>query len=408
VVSAVALVWIVVGLVGALFAAELAARFDFAHRTGASIFAPPPLPDAAYAQAPAAKTEIRTFGDYLVPHPHVGYVLRPGATYMLAKTTGQTPLINSDGFTDAPWPAVRDPDAYTILFTGGSVAGLLPLHVEASLHERLNRYEAPDGRPLRLLNGALGGWKQPQQLMLFQLMADRIDAVVTLEGFNEMGAIGQAAGDIAYRMDFNPWTQKQLLTLELDTEKLVRRVRAAQVTRLAQTNLALKWSHLAALLARSYARGATQFTPETLDTPWRYPESVDKPARRDAALADYRRYLGLMGHGARALGLPFLALIQPAPAFGKTLTAEERAVVGELNYSRIYATMRETVASLRGEGVAIEDMADVFIGVSETVYVDKVHYNTLGNRIMAEAVVAAIVAHFGLRAKTDQAAETAA
>jgi hypothetical protein len=36
-----------------------------------------------------------------------------------------------------------------------------------------------------VLNGGDGAWKQPQQTILFSLYADFVDAVVTLDGYNE-------------------------------------------------------------------------------------------------------------------------------------------------------------------------------------------------------------------------------
>src|SRR5437660_890635 len=35
-------------------------------------------------------------------------------------------------------------------------------------------------------NGAIGGWKQPQQTIVSLLYGDAFDAIVTLDGFNEL------------------------------------------------------------------------------------------------------------------------------------------------------------------------------------------------------------------------------
>jgi hypothetical protein len=85
------------------------------------------------------------------------------------------------------------------LLTGGSVASQLgqnnlppaPHYLEEELN---NRYVSPSGKPFLVLNGGDGAWKEPQQLILFAMYAGTVDAVLTLDGFNEHYTFMPGAG----------------------------------------------------------------------------------------------------------------------------------------------------------------------------------------------------------------------
>src|SRR5262245_42089841 len=121
--------------------------------------------------------------DSLFPHPYLGFVHHKNPPCGIGN-------VNNIGLWGIDFPSERAADAYVVLLTGGSVAAQLgqiqgppaPRFLELALNER---FRSPNGKPFRVLNGATGAWKQPQQTVLLLLFADAIDAVVTLDGFNE-------------------------------------------------------------------------------------------------------------------------------------------------------------------------------------------------------------------------------
>ena len=62
----------------------------------------------------------------------------------------------------------------------------MPAPAPRFLEEELNRkYTSPTGKPFLVLNGGDGAWKEPQSFILFSMFATSVDAVMTLDGYNE-------------------------------------------------------------------------------------------------------------------------------------------------------------------------------------------------------------------------------
>ena len=116
--------------------------------------------------------------DTLYPHPYLAFVHR--------KDRGIA--VNNIGLMGRDFPYIKDPNKFVILFTGGSVANQFVNHIYEDipyLEYLLKQTFDFDGKEVVVLNGGDGVWKQPQQTILFTLFADVIDAVITLDGFNE-------------------------------------------------------------------------------------------------------------------------------------------------------------------------------------------------------------------------------
>jgi hypothetical protein len=131
----------------------------------------------------ATKGTTCRYVDTLYPHPYVGFV------HHANPPCGQ-PWVNNIGLYGADYPTVRDPERYTVILTGGSVASQLAQNAAPPapryLEEELNKkYVSPSGKPWLVLNGGDGAWKEPQPFILFALYASSVDAVVNLGGYNE-------------------------------------------------------------------------------------------------------------------------------------------------------------------------------------------------------------------------------
>jgi hypothetical protein len=105
-----------------------------------------------------------------------------------------TEFLNAQGLFGRDFPLQRDPETFAILLTGGSVAAILGQTQKNSplfLEEALNAcYKPPKGRRFVVYNGADGGWRQPRQAIMSLLYGEAVDAIVTLDGFNEMQVLG--------------------------------------------------------------------------------------------------------------------------------------------------------------------------------------------------------------------------
>jgi hypothetical protein len=111
---------------------------------------------------------------------------------------------------------------------------------------------------------------------------------------------------------------------------------------------------------------------------------------------------------AQRLGVKRAFFIQPVPAIQKTLTLEERRVVGDLGYRDGYEKMVSALLNLRQEGIPVTGLLNLFADLKESVYRDEVHclYDPMtgdnaGYRLMATRMADELGATWGLRRKAE-------
>jgi hypothetical protein len=348
--------------------------------------------------------------DTLYPHPYVGFVHHANQPCGLKN-------INNVGLFNDDYPLLKRPDRYTILLTGGSVAAQLaqldPWPAPRYLEEELNNeYESPNGQPFWVLNGGDGAWKQPQPFILFALNAQALDAVITLGGMND------------YYL-FRPWERERLeypINNFLAVNPLVADDNFGDAAigwvlgRLAggvASDPMLGQSHAAYLLfyaleAAAKGQSAWKSTKRTtLESLFVLPTDVAGEGERVFAiqLELLDKYNRAMEALARDYDIRTAYFFQPVPAYGKTLTAEEQAIVGDLSYLGLYRRMVDGVLRQRDRGLAVFDLGDLFVDVKETVYADGSHLQrspfgeSLGYRLMAKRVAADIASAWGLKRK---------
>ena len=117
------------------------------------------------------------FSSEYVLHPYLGFTFNLG----LRKYAPDSPLL---GYR-LPWMK-RGPGHLVVMLAGGSFAVQIGALAGKELSTRL---EQATGQKIQLVNVALGGYKQPQQLMaltyLLSLGAE-FDLVINIDGFNEV------------------------------------------------------------------------------------------------------------------------------------------------------------------------------------------------------------------------------
>ncbi|MFQ5416490.1 MAG: hypothetical protein ACE5FL_05495 [Myxococcota bacterium] len=125
-----------------------------------------------------------------VIHPYLGYVYDPaGNSGEMTAHHGGVP-ISEFGFLDhaSPLRAKADDEVVVGLF-GGSFAFFFSVHGLEAMLDGLRAVPRFRGKEISVVRVALGGYKQPQQLLaLSYLLAlgARFDAVINLDGFNEV------------------------------------------------------------------------------------------------------------------------------------------------------------------------------------------------------------------------------
>jgi hypothetical protein len=325
--------------------------------------------------------------------------------------------VNNVGLFGHDYPTVRNPDYYTLILTGGSVASQLaqnqappaPLYLEEELNKK---YVSPNGKPWMVLNGGDGAWKEPQPFFLFALYASSVDAVVNLSGFNEHyffwpGARERLERPLSNFIEVNPFVADENFG-----DAAIGWVMGRLAGGLA-LNPVLGHSHAAYLVIRGIeaaAKGQDSFKSNkktTLNSIFQMPEDIRRDAEREftVQLALYQKYLRATEALARDYNIKSAYFVQPAPAYGKVLTEEEKRVVGDLAYGPIYRKMVAGLLTLRQRNMAMYDLGDVFANVQETIYADHIHYwrdaagESPGNRMMAARIAELLAETWGLQKK---------
>lgn len=128
--------------------------------------------------------------------PYVGYVLRPGriGDYLddyrwQANNRGYHNLLTNEDGACCDYPYVPEDNEVIVGIFGGSVGSGYALSAQiAGGLDGISSFPQHRGKTIRVLNFALPGYKQPQQLMVLAYylnLGQHFDYVVHIDGFNE-------------------------------------------------------------------------------------------------------------------------------------------------------------------------------------------------------------------------------
>ncbi len=364
-----------------------------------------------YVRDMTRETDCR-YVDTLFPHPYVAFV------HHANPPCGKS-WVNNVGLFGDDFPTEKRADRYTILLTGGSVASQLGQELKPPaqryLEEELNRhYVSPNGQPFLVLNGGDGAWKEPQAFILFSLYASSIDAVVTLDGFNEHyfffpGTPERLERPLSNFLEVNPFVADENFG-DAAIGWVIGRVAGV----LARVPL-LDHSHAAYMIIRgieSVAKSKDIFSTEkktTLAGLFKMPDEIVQDHERAfrMQLALYRKYERAIEAVARDNGVRTAYFLQPVPAWGKELTEEEKRNAGDLSYRDLYRRMVEGMMTLRERGLAMFDLGDIYKDEKGRIYADQIHCyrdpdaraDSRGYAIMAERMAQDLARAWGLKRK---------
>ena len=278
--------------------------------------------------------------DTLYPHPYVAFVHHANPPCGLS-------WVNNVGLFGPDFPVIKPADHYVVMLTGGSVAAHLGGNEKSPpspryLEEELNKkYVSPNGKPWMVLTGADGAWKEPQPFILFSLYAGSVDAMVNLSGFNEHYYF-QPKEDVRLEAPASSFLEVNPFAAD---ENFGDAAIGWVMGRLAGTlklDPVLGQSHAAYMIIRgieAMAKGQGSFRSSkrtTIPGLFMLPQGTpDKPEEIFAIqLGLYQKYFRMTEAVARDNGVKSAYFLQPIPAWGKTLTEEEKRVVGNLGLRR--------------------------------------------------------------------------
>jgi len=116
----------------------------------------------------------------------------------------------------------------------------------------------------------------------------------------------------------------------------------------------------------------------------------------------YFENMSAMEELARGKDFVFFAFLQPyllSSTFQETqkdveevLAVSEKAFPHiELAFSFGYQALRKTVGALQDEGISSYDLSEIFAGKTRSIFLDWAHVNSVGNKVIAEAIATIIL-----------------
>lgn len=342
-------------------------------------------------------------------HPYLGFVVDAAGGDVFGHA------ISRWGFVDDASPLRRaDPQRFVVGLTGGSVALQLALYASGELATALKRSPALAGRQVDVVRLAVGGWKQPQQLFAVQmlgLLGGHFDAIVDLDGFNEVTLAGENV-PLGVPAWF-PRSWARLADQAPGPEQLLRLGELALLREQRERSIASAsswwWSPTAQFVflvgdrrrtQREHAlRAAIEHAPASFAVTG---PGVDASATGDplGPMVEVWANASAALHAyCKARGIAYCHFLQPNQyvAGSKPIGPDEAKValapgsVWERGVASGYPRLRQRLDALRGAGVPVVDLTAIFAGHEEALYVDDCcHLGPRGNAILAEHVAAGL------------------
>ena len=352
-----------------------------------------------------------------VIHPYLGFVYDPSKnSERLAQVHAGLP-ISEFGFVDdaSPFRSPSDDEVVVGIF-GGSLAFYFSVHGVGTLADGLGDVPGFRGRDLSVVRIALGGYKQPQQLLALAYllsMGAHFDVVINLDGFNE---VALPPSDHVRKGVFVHYPRNWYMRT---AKRFGREMRAEMLesvdARETRTDWAaafsaapLRFSMAANLLwwfgdrrLEHRISGAQARLAGLQASPERY--EVSGPQRSHPTPRDlYEDLAGVWSNSskgmhrlAESVGARYWHFLQPnqyAPG-SKPMTPEESQVAfrpgfpGRRPVELGYPVLRERARELEAAGVRFHDLSMLFRDEREPRYVDACcHLNEDGYEALGEAM----------------------
>ena len=380
----------------------------------------------------ASETGVRSV---IALHPYFGFTMRPGITpaeslqpdqvramCALAPDAWTSPdappwlhlRANALGmWSERPFPYTPAKDEILIGVFGGSVANWLATQGPDALRAQLQRAPQLDSARVVVLNFAIHGGKQPQQLAVLNYVLSRgqhLDIAVNIDGVNELlwamynrdvhgidfsFPTAHLLGPMKHLMAGGEAGTGGLLALADSIRARMRADRVAAWQRRLPT-AALRSAcagierHLRSRATRLLARAAEAAADPATD-PLPFPAA---PPCADAALGAYWRHCSRQFHRiCLAHDVVYLHVLQPTPYTAeREASAEERAFLQPDGASarllvQEYPRLIEFGTMLQQEGIPFFVADRAFTNIPYTVFSDHWgHLSLRGNEILAESV----------------------
>ncbi len=356
----------------------------------------------------AATAKIARVG--AVIHPYLGYVHVPWR-----RDTRDHGFGNPDGPIRK-----RTPDSLIVGVTGGSVAQLMLVDAASVLESELQSHPAFANRRVEVVQLALGGYKQPQQLLTLNYLESiggEFDVIVNLDGFNEVRSVaGKALEGISLSFP-SFWSTLSAEIDDPESRRALGKITFLESLRadvaaafsglpVPSVTLGLVWKATDNWLQLTAAESARELEVAAANA--EKPFSVTGPANEYDTEDDQYDYIAALWQRAslrmnricRGSGTRYFHFLQPnqyVPG-SKPLSDEERANAYLETQSLVravrvgYPKLVQQSTSLREAGIRFHDLRMLFADARDTLYSDSCcHFNREGSERLARHIARVIL-----------------
>lgn len=326
------------------------------------------------------------FGESIKLDPFLAYVLDKDSPCNVGIRINNVNLQGDD------FPLIKQPNDYVVLLIGGSVAQLLGNGFKEDLFSFFTqKYK---NKNVKFLVGALRGWSYPQQFNLFARFAPIVDTVISVDGFNETLQIMDS---------FNPFGSFSLpFMMQERNQKSLNFLFSTKwyyyLEDLKEQN-SCGFSFLChfvlertqSLILKYYVFDEGRIKKD-FERSIAY-DGIDPKEARRLNLEQYLNYLRMTDYIAKGYNIDTYHFLQPVPALQKKLTSEEMSLVNSSSefsmdsYRGMYTQVEKAFLSLKKEKMKVYSLVSIFDRITETVYIDHIRPNKLGNKIMSKAII---------------------
>lgn len=335
---------------------------------------------------------------------------------------------NRFGFIGAELPTHKIEDTVVIGIFGGSLAGKLCAYNMQTFSKKLQRYPFFKNKKIQFSCIALGGFKQPQQLLAlsyFLSLGRKFDIVINLDGFNEICL--PVTENIPAHVEYSyPRMWNMHVRQNLDTLALKQIERLEQIRRSKQ-NLQKLFS--SGIFTHSYFLKVIQATFERIEIQKHYQlyryllkkseeeelgeyqvygpreeyKDIDEMLKKNVSL--WSESSQQMAYLCNANNIAYFHFLQPNQYYGGTKQLSPRefkiAYASSIPYKNAveqgYPLLVQEGKNLRKQGIRFFDLTKIFMNETNDIYADDCcHVNALGNEILMEAITTTIVSYFPL------------
>ena len=359
-------------------------------------------------------------------HPYVGYVEEPPVVGGVGPAGEPlTFRVSEFGYVDTISPIQKkSPDKVVVGVLGGSVASYFARYGVGAVERELRRVEPFARKEFVFVNLALGGYKQPQQLMTLNYLlalGAEFDILVNIDGFNEVALHAAENGTKGVSPVFpRAWFSRvgfrdpEMLRLvgkwAYSGEERAELAQRHQRFPLRYSPVAnMVWKVLNRVENAKAARVFKQFSSASGKTlgyaatgpAWEFPK---REAVYEHLASIWKNSSVQLDRLSKANDIRYYHFLQPNQyvSGSKLIGPVERQLAFQVDHpykegvESGYPLLRQKGLELKREGINFVDLTGIYREHSEPIYIDSCcHVNGRGNVIMGAHVAEAIRADYG-------------